>query len=172
MARPDGSTWIYDSGNRRFLELDANGGVIGVPAWPVNADYAGRSPPGAVDAWGDLYWETWSSAEGKAPIRAWIVGWTPGGDDNLRRAGRILVRDPDGRLILRQFLARDGWSVAPSGAIGIVRVSEPHVEWIYPDGTTRVGPKLDLERFPIDDAEARRPRTRDLGGQRRDEGLH
>lgn len=153
MALPDGSVWIYDVGNRRFLELDADGNAIGVHDWPTDADYAGRSPPIAVDDAGHLYWEAWSSAGGKAPINAWILRWTPGSGDDLRRDGRILVRDPQGRLILRQFLDRDGWSVTPSGAIGVVRADERRVEWLYPDGTTRVGPELDLERYPIDEAE-------------------
>jgi len=153
MALPDGSVWIYDAGNRRFLELDAGGNAIGGHDWPTSADYGGRSPPVAVDAVGDFYWEASPPFDGKAPINAWVVRWTPGHGDDLRREGRILVRDPQGRLILRQFLARDGWSVAPSGAIGIVRASERHVEWLYPDGTARVGPQLELERFPIDDAE-------------------
>lgn len=153
MALPDGSTWIYDAGNRRFLELDAEGMPSGVHPWPTSADYAGRSPPVAVDARGHLYWEAYPSSEGKAPIYAWILRWAPGPGSDLQRRARIRVRDEEGRLILREFLARDGWSTTSSGAIGIVRGTGPRVEWIAPNGTTVRGPELELERFPIDDRE-------------------
>jgi len=153
MALPDGSTWIYDVGNRRFLVLDAEGMPSGVRPWPTNADYAGRSPPGAVDARGGLFWEAWPSSEGKAPINAWILRWVPGRGSDLQRQARIRVHDEDGRLILRQFLTRDGWSATSSGAIGIVRGTGPRVEWIAPNGTTARGPELEPERFPIDDRE-------------------
>jgi len=153
MVLPDGSTWIYDAGNRRFLELDGEGMPSGVRPWPTNSDYSGRSPPVAVDGRGGLYWEAWPSSEGKAPIYAWILRWTPGGASDLQRQARIRVRDAEGRLILRQFLTRDGWSATSSGAIGILRGTGPRVDWIAPNGTTVVGPELELVGFPIDDRE-------------------
>jgi hypothetical protein len=153
MVLPDGSTWIYDVGNRRFLELDDEGLPSGVHPWPTSADYSGHSPPVAVDVRGRLYWEAWPSSEGKAPIYAWILRWTAGQNGDLQRQARIRVRDEEGRLILRELLARDGWSATSSGAIGILRATGPRVEWISPSGTTVVGPELELERFPIDDRE-------------------
>lgn len=151
-AMPDGTVLVYDSGNRRFLELGAEGRPVGTHAWPADPQrFGGRSPPRGADAEGRLYWLASLPYRGQLSTHAIVVQWRPGGP--LEERVQIQSRDAQNRKILRQFVTRDGWAVAPSGDIGIVRGDAPAVEWHRADGTIVKGPPLDVRKVPIDDAE-------------------
>lgn len=151
-AMPDGTVLVYDSGNRRFLQLDAQGRPVGTHAWPEDPQrFGGGSPPRGADSEGHLYWLASPPFRGELPTYGIVVRWRPGAPP--QELVQVQSRDAQNRKILRQFVTRDGWAVAPNGDIGIVRGDEPTVEWHRTDGTIVTGPPLDVRRHPIDDAE-------------------
>lgn len=157
MLMPDGSVLIYDVSNRRFLEMDQEGKPVRVIPFFRSPGTGSAAPPRGVDRAGNLYWETSRPFDGfKVPTVGWIVSWTPG-QESLNRHPDLQIRDREGRKILKPLIARDGWSVAPDGSIGIVRASESSlsVEWHSPGEELVHGPAIAASRFPVSDDEIR-----------------
>jgi hypothetical protein len=160
------STLLTDIGNRRLLVFNTAGQPVGVVGAPV--ERGGWNPaanmPRYADRAGRLYYVTalrMPNAEPTTPPDSGVivrVDRRRGAMDTIARVRlpktTITTTTAGGKLtgvsVMRNPLAeQDEWAVAPDGSVAIARVGDYHVEWVLPNGTRRVGPRVSVQPIPV-----------------------
>lgn len=160
-ALPADSTLLVDLGNNRLTVIHPNGefGATRILAEPAQGGGLTLLLPNAVDRSGRIYYRGGRPGEDSLPVmrfdrrsgQATQVAKIKGppmnenssGDENNRRQVQAPV--PLG--------ASDGWAVAPSGRIYLVRAADYHVDVINPDGTRARGARVPFSPVRIGTAE-------------------
>lgn len=145
---------VHDAPNRRLFLVDARGRVLGTIPLDETLWHDGSvSSSRGADRNGRLYFEQSLRATGPEPVTVTgrVIRWSPGHE--VEPVVDLQVRDRQNRRILRPFITRDEWDVAPDGTVFVLRGEDYHPEWVLPSGNRRVGPRVRLEAIALDDAE-------------------
>lgn len=158
---PGDSTLLVDLGNNRLSVIDPRGKILGNtmsilsgggPRGPTMIMPSGMDRRGAI--WfrennpGDTTWVSRFDRATKqttrmAALKAAAMKRTESGPTNNRRQSSTSI----------PWAPADGWAVAPSGLLYLVRVSDYHVEVVPSQGAKRVGAAVPFTPVKIGTAE-------------------
>ena len=152
LPQPDGSFHVYDSRNRRFLVVSAEGEVTGTARLSRPA-LSGFSSPRGPDDSGALYighrqvgtngllpeasLYRWMHDTGDLELVAKISNFAPG------QQGRGFVPMP----------REDAWSFLPDGSVALIVAEDYHVEWTGGELGDASGPPIPHPRVRVRERE-------------------
>ena len=178
-ALPADTTWIIDGGNRRNLVIAPNGKIprdeaqltirpsegVTYTVTPRGTDAQGRLymtlPLGLIDRGPDDKGETpilrYDRRTSKFDTVATFVDrtrirLTPGAGQPVGggAGGTVRMGFSTGGT---GYMARDEWTVAPDGAVALIRAEPYRIDWKLPDGTLRQGQAVGYTKVRVRDAE-------------------
>ena len=160
-ATPGDSSVLIDEGNARIAIIGpdlriSRSFALMIPDVPMSSGPRGRDARGRYIA----QIPGWFRARGPAHDTVDIVRF----DATTQRVDTIAsvrgyTRPNDGGYRatpgfgMVPFMPQDVWTVAPDGAIAIVRSGDYHVEWIAPDGKATRGAPVPFEAIPVTTAD-------------------
>jgi hypothetical protein len=140
---------VYDLGNRRFLRVNPDGSLGSTFPGPGVLLQGPQSQPRGTDGDGAIYYVVQNFSDmNNIPTHGTIVRWIPG-QDVIDTVAPLLMRDPQGRKVLRPFISRSGWDITSEGRLAIVHGDDYRVEWLLNGETVSVGRPLNPTRKPL-----------------------
>jgi len=149
------STLIVDVGNVRLAVV----GPDGLISRTIRGDVPGLMGVGGADGQGRLYyvepgWAAGVAPDSRAPRRLLAYDPATGRTDLIELLDVARPRSDAGEprmtpgIPFQVFAGRDGWAVAPDGAVAIARWEPFRVEWLA-DGKRSTGPPVESTPIPV-----------------------
>ena len=156
-----GEIWMIDNPQRRYLRFSPQGKPLGTrPYAEVSGGFSFSSEnrdPHVLDGAGAEYLLDRGGRAAAAADSAPLVRRTAKGSDTVARVGlpEMTVSTAIGARIMSMvtFSPADGFAVARSGAIALVRSRPYRIDWVSPTGTLTRGPEVTFTPLPVTDAD-------------------
>jgi hypothetical protein len=153
----NGEIWLLDVVQRRYLVLSAAGRPLRTVPWVLGSNgsfsFSSGRDPHLLDGRGVEYQRSLPVGAGATLDSASLMRRTATRTDTIAklRNPTMSASSAMGASIVasQRFSASDGFAVAESGAVAIVRADPYRVEWLDASGRVRIGPTLSFTALPV-----------------------